>query len=112
MIFSDNLVITRPWYKLRSNLPYPNRLQHALVEKSFHDCHSDVCFVHLVLEGLGEQAVAQLFLAVHHILGDSAPVVSAPLLPGVESLGLDFLGDGVAGMVVSLRNRIVDGREW
>jgi hypothetical protein len=93
------------------NLPYPDRLRHAQVGKGVEDGGANVSFCHLSLEGSGVQAVAQLLQPVHHILGDAAPVVAAIVLPAVESLGLDFLEDGVAGVVVSPRHRTVTWRD-
>jgi len=63
----------------------------------------------LPLEGSGVQAVAQLLQPVHPVLCDAAPGVTAVVLPAVESLGLDFLEDGVAGVFISPRDRTVAG---
>lgn len=93
------------------NLPYPVRTRHAQVGKRVEDGGANVSFCHLPLEGSGVQAVAQLLQPEHHVLGDAAPVVAAVVLPAGESLGFDFLEDGVAGVVVSPRNRSIAGRD-
>jgi hypothetical protein len=77
-------------------LPYPDRLRHAQVGEGIDNGRPNVGFVHLSLEAPGEQAVAELLEPVHHVLGDAAPVVAAIVLPAVESLGSNFLKDGVA----------------
>ena len=102
--------IARPASCCRRNLPYPDGLRHAQVGEGVDDGGSNVGFVHLSLETPGEQAVLQLLEPVHHVLGNAAPVVAAIVPPAVESLGSNFLNDGVASMVASPRDRAVAWR--
>lgn len=92
-------------------MPYPDRLRHAQVGERVDDRRPDVGFVDLPFKGSGVQAVAQLLEPVHHVLGNAAPVVAAIVLPAVEPLGLDFLEDDVAGVVISPRDRTIAWRD-
>ena len=103
--------IFRPSSCNRRNLPDPDRLRHAQVGEGVDNGRAYVSFVHLSLETSGEQAVAELLEPVHHVLGDTAPVVTAIVLPAVESLGSNFLKDGVASVVASPRDRTVAWRD-
>lgn len=103
--------ISRPSSCSRRNLPYPDRLRHAQVGEGVDDGRPNVGFVHLSLEASGEQGVPQLLEPVHHVLGNAASVVSAIVLPAVESLGFNFLEDDVASVVASPRDRTVAWRD-
>ena len=101
LVFGKHSLFSRPFSCGRRNFPYPDRLRHAQVGERVDDRRPDVGFVDLPFKGSGVQAVAQLLEPVHHVLGNAAPVVAAIVLPAVEPVGLDFLEDDVAGVVIS-----------
>ena len=92
-------------------MPHPDGHGHPEVGAGVEDCGPELGFIHLPFKGAGVEAVTELLEPVHHVLGKAAPVVATVVLPAGESLGFDFLENGVARVAISPRDRTVAGRD-